>query len=122
MAEVSKERHEILHKILQAKITDRETFPETFTAVYPQARGAAAAEVSVLADGARGIGTMAIQVAKARGAVVACTAGTPAKLERCRELGADLAISHRDDDFVPAVQRIYSSSALPSHVILPVMP
>jgi len=59
VAEVSKERHEILHKILQAKIRDRETFPETFTAVYQQARGAAAAEVSVLADGARGIGTMA---------------------------------------------------------------
>ncbi|HKA95920.1 MAG TPA: zinc-binding dehydrogenase, partial [Streptosporangiaceae bacterium] len=51
-----------------------------------------------------GIGTMAIQLAKARGAVVACTAGTPAKLERCRELGADLAISYRDQDFVTAVR------------------
>ena len=34
---------------------------------------------------------------------MACTSGTPAKLERCRELGADLAISYRDDDFVAAV-------------------
>lgn len=58
VAEVSKERHEILHKILQAKITDSETFHETFTAVYQQARGAAAAEVIVLADGARWIWTM----------------------------------------------------------------
>ncbi len=59
VAEVSKERHEILHKILQAKITDSETFYETFTTVYQQARGAAAAEVIVLADGARWIWTMA---------------------------------------------------------------
>jgi NADPH:quinone reductase-like Zn-dependent oxidoreductase len=47
---------------------------------------------------------MAIQLAKARGAIVACTAGTPQKLERCRELGADLAISYRDGDFVAAVK------------------
>jgi hypothetical protein len=58
VAEVSKERHEILHKILRAKITDSETFHETFTAVYRQARGDSAAEVIVLADGARWIWTM----------------------------------------------------------------
>lgn len=58
VAEVSKERHEILHKILQAKITDSETFHEIFTTVYQQARGALAAEVIVLADGARWIWTM----------------------------------------------------------------
>jgi hypothetical protein len=58
VAEVSKERHEILHKILRATITDSETFHETFTAVYRQARGDSAAEVIVLADGARWIWTM----------------------------------------------------------------
>ena len=58
IAEVSKERHEILHKILQAQITDSETFQALFTTVYQQARGAAAAEVIVLADGARWIWTM----------------------------------------------------------------
>jgi hypothetical protein len=58
VAEVSKERHEILHKILQAKITDSETFHEIFTTVYQQARGARAAEVIVLADGARWIWNM----------------------------------------------------------------
>jgi hypothetical protein len=57
-AAVSQERHESLHKILQAKLTDRETFHETFTTVYRQARGASAAEVIVLADGARWIWTM----------------------------------------------------------------
>jgi NADPH:quinone reductase-like Zn-dependent oxidoreductase len=34
---------------------------------------------------------------------VACTAGTPGKLERCRELGADLVISYRDQDFVATI-------------------
>lgn len=55
VAEVSKERHEILHKILQAQITDSEAFRSIFTEVYRQARGEQAAEVIVLADGARWI-------------------------------------------------------------------
>jgi len=71
--------------------------------VFGQAR-LAPGEVLLVHGGSGGIGTMAIQLAKARGAVVACTAGTPAKLERCRQLGADLAISYRDQDFVTAVR------------------
>lgn len=58
VAEVSKERHEILHKLLQAQITDSETFRSIFTEVYLQARGERAAEVIVLADGARWIWNM----------------------------------------------------------------
>ena len=58
VAEVSKERHEILHKILQAKLTDSETFQQIFTTVYQHAGGGAAAEVIVLADGARWIWAM----------------------------------------------------------------
>jgi putative PIG3 family NAD(P)H quinone oxidoreductase len=50
--------------------------------------------------GSSGIGTMAIQLAKARGARVACTAGSAEKLERCRELGADITINYRTQDFV----------------------
>ena len=50
--------------------------------------------------GASGIGTHAIQVARALGARVAVTAGSPDKLQVCRDLGADVAISYRDDDFV----------------------
>ena len=49
--------------------------------------------------GAGGIGTMAIQLAAARGAEVFTTAGSPEKLELCRSLGAT-AISYRDEDFV----------------------
>jgi putative PIG3 family NAD(P)H quinone oxidoreductase len=50
--------------------------------------------------GASGIGTMAIQVGKALGATVITTAGSEEKLQRCRELGADVGINYRDEDFV----------------------
>lgn len=50
--------------------------------------------------GSSGIGTMAIQLAKAFGARVLCTAGSEEKLARCRELGADIAINYRTGDFV----------------------
>lgn len=53
--------------------------------------------------GASGIGTHAIQVAKALGVRVAVTAGTPDKLDVCRDLGADWVINYRDTDFVQAV-------------------
>jgi hypothetical protein len=58
VAEVSKERHELLAKVLKAQITDSESFREIFTEVYHQAHGDQAAEVIVLADGARWIWTM----------------------------------------------------------------
>jgi hypothetical protein len=58
VAEMSKERHESLHKILQAKITDSETFRSLFAEVYRHAGGEQAGEVIVLADGARWIWSM----------------------------------------------------------------
>jgi putative PIG3 family NAD(P)H quinone oxidoreductase len=57
-------------------------------------------ETFLVQGGSSGIGTHAIQVAKALGARVAATAGSPERLERCRELGADIVINYRDD--VPA--------------------
>jgi putative PIG3 family NAD(P)H quinone oxidoreductase len=54
--------------------------------------------------GSSGIGTMAIQLAKALGARVAVTAGSEEKLQACRELGADIAISYKDEDFVERVR------------------
>jgi ribosomal protein S27AE len=59
VAEVSKERHELLAKVLQAKITDCEEFREIFQTVYQQAHGDHAAEVIILADGARWIWNLA---------------------------------------------------------------
>jgi NADPH2:quinone reductase len=53
--------------------------------------------------GAGGVGSAAIQLAKAVGARVMATAGGPDKVARCLELGADLAIDYRKDDFVVAV-------------------
>jgi NADPH2:quinone reductase len=50
--------------------------------------------------GASGIGTHAIQVARALGARVAVTAGSAQKLQACRDLGADITINYRDEDFV----------------------
>jgi putative PIG3 family NAD(P)H quinone oxidoreductase len=70
--------------------------------VFGQA-GLAAGETLLVHGGAGGIGTMAIQLAKAAGAKVVCTAGTPAKLRRCTELGADLAVSYADGDFTASV-------------------
>jgi len=55
VAEVSKERHELLAKVLQAQITDSEEFRAIFQRAYQQAHGPHAAEVIVLADGARWI-------------------------------------------------------------------
>jgi putative PIG3 family NAD(P)H quinone oxidoreductase len=57
-------------------------------------------ETFLVHGGGSGIGTTAIQLAKAAGARVAATAGSAEKLERCRKLGADIAINYRDDDFV----------------------
>jgi putative PIG3 family NAD(P)H quinone oxidoreductase len=53
--------------------------------------------------GASGIGTHAIQLGRAVGARVAVTAGSAEKLELCRSLGAEVAISYRDEDFVERV-------------------
>ena len=54
--------------------------------------------------GSSGIGTMAIQLAARAGARVLTTAGTPAKLDVCRELGAEVGINYRDEDFVERVR------------------
>ena len=56
-----------------------------------------ACEGFLLHGGAGGIGSFAIQYAKARGATVITTAGSEDKLAHCRELGADHAFSYRDD-------------------------
>ena len=56
--------------------------------------------------GGSGIGTTAIQLVKAAGAKVVVTAGSEAKCARCRELGADRAVSYREGDFVAACKEL----------------
>jgi NADPH2:quinone reductase len=63
-------------------------------------------DLVLIHGGASGIGTFAIQLVRAArpASTVAVTAGSEAKLRRCRELGAQVAISYRDDDFVAVVR------------------
>lgn len=62
-------------------------------------------ETLLVHGGSSGIGTMAIQLAKAVGARVAVTAGGPEKLARCAELGADILIDYREQDFVEELRK-----------------
>ncbi|MGW4163357.1 NAD(P)H-quinone oxidoreductase [Streptomyces sp. NPDC004788] len=62
-------------------------------------------ETLLVHGGASGIGTMAIQLAKAVGARVAVTAGSAEKLARCAELGADILIDYREQDFVEELHK-----------------
>lgn len=61
--------------------------------------GLRAGQTVLLHGGGSGIGTFAIQFARALGARVAVTAGSDAKLERCRELGAEITVNYRTEDF-----------------------
>jgi putative PIG3 family NAD(P)H quinone oxidoreductase len=77
--------------------------PEVFTTAWDNLvnRGRLEPGETVLVHGgAGGVGTAAIQLAKRRGCVVLATGGSDEKLQACRDLGADAAISYRDDDFV----------------------
>jgi putative PIG3 family NAD(P)H quinone oxidoreductase len=61
-------------------------------------------EALLVHGGAGGIGSFAIQLASALGARVLTTAGSPEKRRACRELGADVAIDYREQDFVEEVR------------------
>lgn len=69
--------------------------------------------------GSSGIGTHAIQVARQLGARVAVTAGSSAKLDLCRDLGAEVTINYRDDDFVTTVRE--ATDGRGADVILDIM-
>ncbi len=79
--------------------------PETFFTVWSNLfdrAGLKAGESVLIHGGSSGIGTTAIQLAKAFGATVFTTAGNEEKCRVCRELGADLAINYNEEDFVDA--------------------
>ena len=69
-----------------------------------------AGEALLVHAGAGGVGSAAIQLGKAAGARVVATAGSDAKVELCRQLGADLAINYKDDDFIQAVKDFTSGA------------
>jgi NADPH2:quinone reductase len=77
--------------------------PETFFTVWHnvfQRGGLKSGEILLVHGGSSGIGTTAIQLAKAFGATVITTAGSAEKCEACRGLGADVAINYKSEDFV----------------------
>ncbi len=83
--------------------------PETFFTVWTNVfdRGRLSSGESLLVHGgSSGIGTTAIQLAKAFGATVYVTAGSEEKCEACRELGADAAINYREEDFVARLSEL----------------
>jgi putative PIG3 family NAD(P)H quinone oxidoreductase len=87
-------------------LADAAGLPEVACTVYSNVFQSVALEPEetlLVHGGAGGIGTMAIQLAREQGARVVCTAGTQEKLDRCRELGADLAVNYNTEDFVEAV-------------------
>jgi putative PIG3 family NAD(P)H quinone oxidoreductase len=97
---------QLLPKPENVSLTAAGAIPETFCTVYSNVFKIAKlrrGETLLVHGGSSGIGTTAIQLGKAAGARVICTAGSPEKLERCRELGADLTIDYNTQDFVAEV-------------------
>ncbi|TCK27342.1 NAD(P)H-quinone oxidoreductase [Pseudonocardia endophytica] len=81
-------------------LEDAGGLPEVACTVWSnvfQVGGLREGQTFLVQGGSSGIGTHAIQVAKARGARVAATAGNPDRLQTCRDLGADIAIDYHDD-------------------------
>lgn len=81
--------------------------PETLMTVWHNVfeRGALkAGETLLIHGGSSGIGTMAIQLAKAFGAKVIVTVGSQDKADACLKLGADHAVNYKTEDFVEAVK------------------
>ena len=81
--------------------------PETFMTVWHNVfqRGALkSGETILIHGGSSGIGTTAIMLAKAFGAKVIVTAGSPQKCAACKKLGADFAIDYKTQDFVAATK------------------
>jgi putative PIG3 family NAD(P)H quinone oxidoreductase len=81
--------------------------------------GLTSGQLVLVHGGASGIGTHAIQVARALGSRVAITAGAKNKLDLCAELGAEITIGYRDEDFVERVRS--ESGGAGADVILDIM-
>jgi putative PIG3 family NAD(P)H quinone oxidoreductase len=87
-------------------LTDSAGVPEVACTVWSNLKMTAhlrEGQLLLMHGGASGIGTHAIQVARALGARVAVTAGSTAKLDFCRDLGAEILINYHDEDFVARV-------------------
>lgn len=98
---------QLLPKPANLTLTAAAALPEVVCTVYAnvfQFAKLTSGELFLTHGGSSGIGTMAIQLAKAAGARIAVTAGSAAKLTRCRELGADIAINYKTEDFAAVLK------------------
>jgi putative PIG3 family NAD(P)H quinone oxidoreductase len=83
-------------------LAEAAALPETVCTVHStvfQGARLVKGETLLVHGGGSGIGTTAIQLGKHAGAIVAVTAGSEHKLDACRQLGADILINYREDDF-----------------------
>jgi putative PIG3 family NAD(P)H quinone oxidoreductase len=88
-------------------LVDAAALPEVTCTVWSNVfmlAGLRPEEVLLVHGGSSGIGTMAIQLARQIGARVAVTAGSPAKLAACAELGAGILVDYKEQDFVAVVR------------------
>jgi putative PIG3 family NAD(P)H quinone oxidoreductase len=88
-------------------LEDAAALPEVVCTVWSNVfmtAGLLPGQTLLVHGGSSGIGTMAIQLAREVGAHVAVTAGSAAKLEVCRELGAEVLVNYREQDFVEVVR------------------
>jgi NADPH2:quinone reductase len=91
----------------ELSLVDAAAIPETFFTVWHnvfERGGLQGGETLLLHGGSSGIGTTAIQIAKALGARVITTAGSAEKCDACRSLGADVAVNYKSEDFVSATK------------------
>jgi len=90
-------------------MSEAAAIPETFFTVWNNVfdrSGLKAGESFLVHGGSSGIGTTAIQLAKAFGATVYATAGSAEKCKACEDLGAVRAINYREEDFVSVIKEV----------------
>jgi NADPH:quinone reductase-like Zn-dependent oxidoreductase len=95
-------------------LADAGAVPEVFITAWDALvlqGGLTAGDVALVHAGASGVGSAAIQLCRALGARVIVTASA-GKLEACRDLGADLAVDHRSDDFVDAARELTAGAGV----------
>jgi putative PIG3 family NAD(P)H quinone oxidoreductase len=97
---------QLLHVPQGLSIVDTAALPEVACTVWSMVFDIGRlqpGETFLMHGGASGVGSLAIQLARRHGARVITTAGSARKVDACRELGADLAINYRDEDFAAVV-------------------
>jgi len=88
-------------------LVDAAALPEVACTVWSNVfmlAGLRPGELLLVHGGSSGIGTMAVQIARQVGARVAVTAGSAAKLQACADLGAEVLVNYREQDFVDVVR------------------